>query len=59
MDNLSTKLTEQEAFYQRCINEFGDIEDAMENVAQRAAGNNFLCSEYLCGNSVQSCTNLY
>jgi len=59
MNNLSAKLTEQEEFYENCINEFGNVEDAMKDVAQRSEANNFICSEYLCGSSVLSCTNLY
>lgn len=59
METIQTKATEQELFYQNCIHEFGQFEEAMKDIAQRSEGNTFLCSEYLCGSSVLSCTNVY
>lgn len=59
MENLQTKSAEKESFYQNCINEFGNVEEAMKDVAQHAAGNNLICSEMLCGSTILVCTNLY
>lgn len=52
MENVAI---EKKSIFDTCIESFGDIEDAMKSIVQRASGNTALCTEFGCG--TLSCTN--
>jgi hypothetical protein len=52
---MNTIVTESEKYYYDCIEAFGNIEDAMKNIAQQANSSTAICTELGCG--TLSCTN--
>ncbi|MBW5817126.1 hypothetical protein H0I54_13455 [Yersinia kristensenii] len=53
MNTHVSKVDVNDYFY-KCLEEFGNIEEAMVNVAKKIEGKGMICTEFACG--TLSCT---